>query len=37
MGLPIAPRGLRPRLIKLREFLHGVPFEQLSPAEANDE
>lgn len=30
LGLPIAPRALRPKLIQLREFLHGVPFEEIS-------
>jgi hypothetical protein len=30
MGLPVAPRAMRPKLQGLREFLNGLPFEQVS-------
>jgi hypothetical protein len=32
MGLPIAPRGLRPKLQEAREFLKGVPIEDIAAA-----
>ena len=39
MGLPIAPRGLRPKLQEAREFLKGIPIEEIGGKEsgvAND-
>jgi hypothetical protein len=32
MGLPVAPRGLRPKLQEAREFLKGLPIEEIPGA-----
>ncbi len=37
MGLPVAPRGLRPRLQGAREFLKGVPIEEIGVQESEKE
>jgi hypothetical protein len=34
LGLPIAPRGLRPKLQEAREFLKGVAIEEIGKQES---